>query len=350
MGFWSKLFGKENTDEKEPNLVKIIVSKQQDEYKPIRNEEIKMAILTDYVDGENANFKPPHYLLSLCNGHINDLLKAAFQKGYIRLSTPQDGLKALHIPELKTILKENGLPVSGKKEILIERIISSLSEEKYSNRVPDLYIATEAGKNLIASNYVFIQFKYGIDPQFCEKIFEIKNRLGCGTTKEDYIKIYSDIYKSDIRIARRKKNWADLSTLYSNFSAILGDTNYPDHDLKKSLKYLLYSICINLSGMQNENFVHPKKIVMIYPNQIINFNNLTISIPENKVISEIDKAIEKSLSTLPFSYFSSEGMHTILLDLLNGELEDISIDKIKKYQSLWNTPDPNSTQYTYINF
>lgn len=350
MGFWSKLFGKEDKDEKESRLVQISISTKEAEYRPLQNEEIEMAFLVDFVNEKTTNFKPPYYLLSVCNGHINELLKKTCKKGYIRFSTPQEGLNALRIPELKSLLKENELPVSGKKDMLIKRIIASLPEETYRSLVPDLYIATESGKALAASNYVFIHSSNGSDPQFCEKVLEIKARLGCGTAKEDYIKIYNEIYKSDIRVAKRKKNWSDLKKAYAKLSAVLGNDSYPDCDLKKSLRYLLYAIGIDLSGMGNNGFLQSKESVMISPYYITIWNDLPLSISEDKMNLEIDNAIGKILPSLPFSYFSSDAMHTILFDLLHGELEDFGISKIKKYQNLWNEPDPNSTQYTYFSF
>lgn len=363
MGLISWLFGKskgENTPDHriDPNNTTAKGSKESSrkefsvsyKRKSIDYNEIKTSILIDYINMQKTDLRFPQYLTYLCEGMEKKLLNKAFKDGYIRFASPQEALKKLLVPDLKNILKENDLPVSGKKSVLISRILDSLPEEKYRNIVPSIYVLTEAGENLVSKNYIFIQHRYGVDTQFCQRIFEITDRLGCGTTKDDYIKVFSEIYKADIRKAKRSKNWGDLSTAYNYFSLLLGDVNCPGFDLKRSLQYCLYSICIDLSGMTNQNFVQKNDIIMISPAMINQINDLEMNIPEKTIRTEIDSAISKMLDILPFSYFSQNSMHIILGDLLTGELESTDIYKIEKYKNLWETPDPNSSKYEYINW
>lgn len=56
-------------------------------------------------------------------------------------------LNYLRVPELKSILKENGLKVSGNKPELIERIKENIKEEDVN--LPQVYIATNKGEKLI---------------------------------------------------------------------------------------------------------------------------------------------------------------------------------------------------------
>ncbi|MBN7809393.1 SAP domain-containing protein [Algoriphagus sp. H41] len=51
-----------------------------------------------------------------------------FEKGYLRISTVEENLKReFLLPELKEILRDNDLKVSGKKDDLIDRIVSNIN-------------------------------------------------------------------------------------------------------------------------------------------------------------------------------------------------------------------------------
>lgn len=62
---------------------------------------------------------------------------------------PYLSLNKLTLPNLKNILKENNLKLTGKKQILIERIINECSFESYSSVVTENLVVTDKGKNLL---------------------------------------------------------------------------------------------------------------------------------------------------------------------------------------------------------
>lgn len=70
-------------------------------------------------------------------------------KGLIKIiSTNDEKLKLKKVDELKCVLRDNGLKVSGKKMILIERIISELEQEQYDHLLckEEFYKRTPAGE------------------------------------------------------------------------------------------------------------------------------------------------------------------------------------------------------------
>lgn len=366
MGLISWLFGKSKKDiipactqkpddfsvkePEEPRDKENFIENDNPEQESIDYDEIKTAILIDYVKNQEPNLRLPYYLIQLLGGREKDLLNKALENGYVRFAFPQEAIKKLLVPDLKKLLKENGLPVSGRKAVLISRIVDSIPEEKYRNKVPNIYVLTESGNNLVSENYIYIQNRYSLDVQFCKKVSRIKNRLNCGTSEDDYIKVFSEIYKSDIQKAMASKNWGDLSIAYYDFSILLSDVSKDGYDLEKSLLYNLYSICIDLSGMENRNSVQDKTLVMIYPAMLNQFNSLGMNISDKKILFEIDSAVSEILDILPFSYFSKNSMRTILVDLLNGDLEDTNIYEIEKYKKLWRKPNPHDTQYEYFEY
>lgn len=128
------------------------------------------ALPTDLKD-----FKRWHYkALRRMNGHIIGTsyqglagLEVDFQKfapilldlGLIREGTWQESLSFLKVDDLKKILKENGLKVSGKKSELIERVSSSVPYDAvvscgYGQR---MYLHTDAGKDALEKSIAIIE-------------------------------------------------------------------------------------------------------------------------------------------------------------------------------------------------
>lgn len=87
--------------------------------------------------------------------------KQVIAAGYLVEASPEIALRKLKVAQLKTILVNEGLPNSGKKDALVSRIIdnvdiSSLALEKY-------YIPSDKGlEHLKKYDYVFRLPRYGI--------------------------------------------------------------------------------------------------------------------------------------------------------------------------------------------
>lgn len=121
------------------------------------------------------DFKRWHYkALRRMNGHIINTpyqglagLEVDFQKfapillgmGLIKEGTWQESLSFLKVDDLKKILRENGLKVSGSKGDLIERICTSVPYNAvvscgYGYRV---YLHTEAGKDALQKSFAILE-------------------------------------------------------------------------------------------------------------------------------------------------------------------------------------------------
>lgn len=90
------------------------------------------------------------------------------KEGYLVPSTPQEKLSGLKVDELKEILSEQGLPVTGKKAELIERIASSIPSTELSSIVSEeTYSLSDIGKKFLEDNndYVLLHThkNWGID-------------------------------------------------------------------------------------------------------------------------------------------------------------------------------------------
>lgn len=112
-------------------------------------------------DDENEFSRFVSYDLHIYNPtkRRNDLLK----KGYLRVTAPAETLATYKVTELKEILKNNGLPTTGKKDQLISRIVLSVDLEKL--KLPLMCCISDKGQELIDNNKDLIKLRgnpYGV--------------------------------------------------------------------------------------------------------------------------------------------------------------------------------------------
>lgn len=83
-------------------------------------------------------------------------------EGYFCYPTVKERLSKLHIPDLKKLLSEVGLPVTGKKDILVERLADTVSLASLNNLIsPTEYIAlSDKGKDYLGSLIKRIDLEY----------------------------------------------------------------------------------------------------------------------------------------------------------------------------------------------
>lgn len=76
--------------------------------------------------------------------------------GLIEIASYEEAIIARKNDELKSILRENGFKVSGKKEELVNRILENISENdvRKSRYYSDIFILTSKGESLIAASYI----------------------------------------------------------------------------------------------------------------------------------------------------------------------------------------------------
>lgn len=153
----------------------------------------------------------PHYLqhaygIQKASSYHKNLLK----EGYLAKSTNNERLNAMKVSELKNILEQFNLSQTGKKSILIQRIIDSVPEEKLIKCfTQEIYSLSDKGKlflnehddciKLYQHSYLEIEYteyvlerKDGLD--FYDTVWKILNkRIAQGSHdlgRHEYIKMY----------------------------------------------------------------------------------------------------------------------------------------------------------------
>lgn len=132
------------------------------------------------------------------------LVKRFFSDGFLRFSTLEENLnKEFVLPELKEILKENDLKVSGKKDDLIERIISNINFENLQNPKSKLkrILLTDKGRELVINENE--RFSRELE-EFYDKVYNLLFLKKF----EDAFKLVSTLYENSLRPNGLGKDWS----------------------------------------------------------------------------------------------------------------------------------------------
>lgn len=170
MGFFSKLFNFEKADNKETEISISFNKNNNHSYEPeipeLQGNYAKAVFLNAYSKPSPIKEKEAYqaYLLYECG--IKDVPayhRKMIKEGYLAPSTYEEKLSALKVTDLKDILRELKLPLSGKKDALIQRILSIDSHEVVSKHFSQkLYSITQKGKYFLEDNEDYIRIhKHG---------------------------------------------------------------------------------------------------------------------------------------------------------------------------------------------
>lgn len=162
------------------------------------------------------------------------------EEGYLQASTIEDMVTALKMDILKEILKQLGLPVSGKKAELVERIMNANNEEIIHEycRI-QTYAISEKGKQFLQDHDAYLMLhrnkNWGISWKeydqcrregygFYDTIWGILNKRvvnepTMGLMRCDYYNMYEVLYQEG-----KRKNALEmlLRVIYIDFSGVCG--------------------------------------------------------------------------------------------------------------------------------
>lgn len=119
---------------------------------------------------------------------VGGMLRSLEERGYIQFKSAKDSVSKLTIAQLKEILIQHNLLTSGKKSDLVERVVSSVSEENLLGQgIEPKYELTDYGKQELEENeYVPYMHKYPYTTTEDDKfgptfnVWSINKKLGSG--------------------------------------------------------------------------------------------------------------------------------------------------------------------------
>ncbi|NFL34447.1 hypothetical protein FDB64_05050 [Clostridium botulinum] len=245
--------------------------------------------------------------------------KEMIDNGYLCKPTLKILLTKLKIPQLKQILEENGQSKTGNKNVLIDRILNTISKDFLETIKSnfDGYVLSEKGLNFIRENHFYIDLhnnsRWNIS---LEEYKRVKVSLNFNASFNDVA--WGIFNKRNLDLVN-SKNWGLVRNNLNCMSELL----YKEQKYTLSLGFLLDVLYYDLSGLENNNMILPFEDLFIAPGIIKNILSLRNYYNEDL----IDRSIFKK--QLPFSYFSSDVFKIIITDLFeNG---DIDLNHYKKY-------------------
>lgn len=111
---------------------------------------------------------PQYWYYDMAIDKPRKLLDRLESQGFIKPASAAESLASLKVPELKEMLAELSLPVTGKKADLVERLCTVAPDEFLEKKVPiRKYSLTELGQSELDENEYVLYFgksyKYGFD-------------------------------------------------------------------------------------------------------------------------------------------------------------------------------------------
>ncbi len=122
-----------------------------------------------FWEGKHTNYKIPQYYLRDAFGkNVGPALQKLLQMGFLKYSNIDRNISLKTVPELKAILSERNLKISGRKTELIQRIIENIPENELNELFPvSVYEITSAGEQaaepysiIFESNRMSLGFSY----------------------------------------------------------------------------------------------------------------------------------------------------------------------------------------------
>ena len=200
-----------------------VVTPPEPEIPPLQGDYAKTIFLwvTSKAPVVDRSFSYPGYLLYECGiRNTAQYLESLFAEGFYREAVSAERLSALKVTELKPLLAELGLPVSGKKDALIQRILDHSDDSFVLKHCPNpIYSLSAKGRAFLDEHddyvklhthkwsvswqeydarkrpgYSFYDVMWGI---FNERVLEEQHNFG--------INAYRDMYQLLVEEGRRSQ-------------------------------------------------------------------------------------------------------------------------------------------------
>lgn len=160
---------------------------------------------------------------------------------YLQPASPEKIISSLKVSELKEICESIGVQKTGKKQILVERIISSCSPDQITFFVKEpLYSLSAKGELFLNEHWEYVELhkhkNYGIS---LDEYVSLKNSLPFTSTFRD---VAWGIFNKRILDYSKNKQYGLLRSNYLNMSQLSKEEKNYDVELKFLLYVLFFDI------------------------------------------------------------------------------------------------------------
>lgn len=225
--------------------------------------------------------------------------RALLDQGYFEIeSSLEDTLNKMTVPELKEILKSNNLKVTGKKAVLIERIINEVPLE-IKQQIPliEMYVLSTKAKIVLDKNKHVTYFKrMNLRDVSIYQYHDFMKRNHNLEPFEGLIKYLEEISSKHIA----NNNWG----LYRNTLHEISNVYSREGDVSEALKYIILVCYLDINGSWNNFDLDSVKSLYEY----------------NK--DDYFKPYESNADTIAPGILNQLSKHKTKLNLTDSELED----------------------------
>lgn len=341
MSFFKKAF-KKTKESKEVDLgVNIKINTNENEVNPIYEQPLDNGllpgevILLDWAENKTINRKPPQYFHYNYGINAEISIEKLLENNFLRHSTPYESLNSLKVNELKTILKDNSLKVSGKKSELINRIKENISEKSVKEYIkePSLII-TDRGKRVF-EEYYYIVPAHKNDSK--DGVYNVATSLEfVNEFTEDYNPPNGDIswelFQKDLLSNQKNGDFGLVRNSVLNMAVQLNREGKSRDSLMNYIRVFI----MDLSGTGNGRTLHKPELVFIAPGIISVIRGLIkeVEISNDELQNLYNLSWRGTRPSIPFHYLTKEECIMCLNKSLVGEEEDVTDLIHKKYESL----------------
>lgn len=196
--------------------------------KPPKGAEISYmdAEALKFWNGRQTDYKIPNYYAESAFGrNVGPALRRALKNGYIVLGSVEKRIGLKTVPELKAVLAEHELKVSGKKAELVHRLIDNLSQQELERLFPvGIYEITPKGEHALeAYSIIFTSQKLGM----CFPYYRLLKEKEAAPASDD-IDIILRMMKQDINSAQKNRDTERYRTKCMEMANLLNGLAKPE--------------------------------------------------------------------------------------------------------------------------
>lgn len=274
----------------------------------------RMAIFIHLANGRRTNEIFPQYFQYRYGFNQEKCLNEAFEKKLLRYSNIKENIKFCTITDIKAVLKKYNLSQSGKKDILVERLLENIEEKELKKYFfESRYVLDTDGEKLLEKkSYIPIYDKIN------SKIHEMDLKKVEDKIKEgkSIFQACIEILKTQIERDRKNNSWDFLKVLYRHIGLIYKE----EGKLNKAFKYILISFSLEFTGLSNGTY---SEKCYLYPGLVRELRDLQIKLDYSN--EDIEKSIGPLIISLnlPMQRFTNKEIAKIIILALEDETEKV---------------------------
>ena len=183
-----------------------------------------------FWNGKRTDYQiPPYYEQTAFGRNVGPALPRLLQNGYLSKSGIEKNISLQKIPELKAILAEKELKVSGTKQELVHRLLENISIEELEELFPvGTYIITEKGETALKPySIVFANSTYHLGFS-AYRLLQEKEKTPESSDEDILIRVFSE----DIQQCYKQRDMDRYQAILSQAASFMHMIDQPEKSLE----------------------------------------------------------------------------------------------------------------------